>query len=152
MNSSILIMTTAIMSSFVGLAGGYIIGLDENIQTLEYNTQILQLENEELENKVVETTPRELKISCETNSMGLLTDCNSKAQVKELEENKKLKLGNIYIFKKPSNTSTLIMHRLVGCVDENCTKLIFKGDNNKVIDDFVNRSEVLYYVEGIKYY
>lgn len=140
------------VSSFVV---GFLIAQDNNLQTLHYNNKVLELQNNELQNELVEMVkaePKEIRISCKTNSMGLLTDCNSKAQVRELQEDEKLKLGSIYIFKKPSNQSKLIIHRLVGCVDENCTKLIFKGDNNKVIDEFVNRSQVLYFVEGIKYY
>jgi len=48
-------------------------------------------------------------------------------------------LGAIYVITPPEeyNTGIDIAHRFVGCVDLDCEKLIFKGDNNLLADQYV---------------
>ena len=87
-----------------------------------------------------------MNISCASDSMGLIVPCKSKL-VSEDYNNESLKLGQIYIYKFEDKW---ISHRLVACVDKDCNVTVFKGDNNEIAE-FVNKSQIGYYVKGINY-
>jgi hypothetical protein len=87
------------------------------------------------------------KVACGSDSMGLTLNCGDKVYSRILENEEKLEIGSIYIYRSSNHT---IIHRLVKCLDEECSMTIFKGDNNRVAE-IVNRSEILYKVIKIEY-
>jgi len=86
------------------------------------------------------------KISCGSDSMGLIFDCSDKVYERYLKENERLVEGEIYAYEKGNNT---IIHRLVYCID-NCSTAIFKGDNNRV-GEKIKRENVIAQVIGVQY-
>ena len=83
-------------------------------------------------------------ISNETDSMGLTIDPHDKMYYsKEFD----VLPGRIYVYNKSDNW---IVHRLVYCLDDDCNQSVFKGDNN-YIGELVNKSNIIYKVEGISY-
>jgi len=80
------------------------------------------------------TTP-----SC-TGSMEPTIRCGTSVEIMHYR-GEELIIGSIYVFERDGG---LIMHRLVGCVDIDCDRLIFKGDATWRVDPVVNRSDVKY--------
>lgn len=89
------------------------------------------------------------KVACTSDSMGLTIDCEDRLYSQKVAKNHIFKIGSIYIYRENENKSTV--HRLVGCIDNDCTQLIFKGDNNRVADPIINRNDVLYEVVMVEY-
>lgn len=88
------------------------------------------------------------KVACESDSMGTMLDCGDKLYLRnDVLSPEQLIEGRIYSYKRGNDS---IIHRLVSCLD-NCTKLIFKGDNNKVADPIVNVSQLLGRLELVEY-
>jgi len=87
------------------------------------------------------------KVSCKSNSMGLTMNCGDAVYETKVKDNDKLIPGDIYIYKKLNYT---VVHRLVYCLDENCSKAVFKGDNNEK-GELINRSQVIFKVEKVEY-
>lgn len=87
-------------------------------------------------------------ISCGSDSMGMAIRCTDKAYSRtDVLKPDQLIEGRIYTFQR-DNTS--VIHRLVKCLD-NCTNLVFKGDNNKVADEIVHYTQLTGRVEMIEY-
>tara|TARA_Y100000310_G_scaffold29667_1_gene28201 strand:+ start:1640 stop:1999 length:360 start_codon:yes stop_codon:yes gene_type:complete len=87
------------------------------------------------------------KISCKSDSMGMILDCRDEVHSRLITNSDKVKEGRIYIYEKDGKE---IIHRLVKCL-YNCTVLVFKGDNNYIADNLVKRSQVIKEVVQIKY-
>ena len=88
------------------------------------------------------------KMACGSDSMGLLLRCGARVYGDLISRNDNLYLGEIYIYK---NKTESIIHRLIACED-NCTRLLFKGDNNAKADVWIDREDYeIYYVGMIKY-
>ena len=85
--------------------------------------------------------------SCDSDSMGLTLNCRDKIYYNYVSKNEPLELGMIYLYKKDNK---IIIHRLVQCLDENCSIAVFKGDNN-YIAEFVNRTQIIKKVEWVNY-
>lgn len=88
-------------------------------------------------------------ISCKSDSMGLVLNCGDKVELEPFNGN--LKVGRIYVFNSTkvwNETNMTVIHRFVGCVDEDCNVTIFKGDNN-LNAELVKRSDILYEVKKI---
>lgn len=93
-----------------------------------------------IENKKV------FNIGCGSDSMGVLLNCGDKVLAVPLTG---VPLeGNIYIYRK--NSTNTIIHRLVYCLDDNCTESIFKGDNN-LRGEKVHRDNITHLVKEIHY-
>lgn len=86
-------------------------------------------------------------VGCKTNSMGLVLECNDKLYGDYVDEDTVLVPGSIYVYKV--NDTSRVVHRLILCLDENCTRAVFRGDNNGV-GEVVNRSHILYDVQWIR--
>ena len=89
------------------------------------------------------------QITCDSQSMGLLLDCEDTVFSRILDDEEKLKEGKIYKYR--NTKGYYIIHRLVKCLDENCETLVFKGDNNFIADNIIQRSEVEHEVVQIRY-
>lgn len=87
-------------------------------------------------------------ISCETQSMGLTLNCKDNLFTELITESSVLIEGDIYIYNRNGQT---IVHRLVKCLDNQCNQSIFKGDNNYVADDIVEKSQIFAKVYGIEF-
>jgi len=84
------------------------------------------------------------EIRCDSDSMGMTLNCDQRVRWHYVKSDEALKTGSLYIYDDPWTNDTLILHRLVGClapyndtIIEDCTLysfLIFKGDNNRVMD------------------
>ena len=112
----------------------------EDQKTLElFNRKNLLAEEENVE---------VISMGCGSDSMGLMLNCGDRIIKRKLNETEKLKEGKIYTYSKGKQS---IIHRLVFCIDDNCTKAIFKGDNNKKADKIVERSQIEYEVLGVNY-
>ncbi len=92
-------------------------------------------------------TEKVLKVGCDSNSMGLTINCDDKLYVDAVKSDEELFLGTIYGFRFDNKT---FVHRLVQCVDIDCNLTVFKGDNN-LVAEFVNRSDIVYRVETVRY-
>lgn len=98
----------------------------------------------------ITTTPKvTTRVSCNSDSMGLVVGCNDQLIMEEATEDN-MQEGSIYVFESPNNNGTVV-HRLVKDCRQSCTGLIFKGDNNYIADKVINQSDVLYKVEGVNY-
>lgn len=86
-------------------------------------------------------------VSCGSDSMGLVVPCGAKLHGHLLYDDEPLEMGQLYIYQDGPG---MTIHRLVGCVDDDCEQVIFKGDNNLVIDDFVSRDDILYRVTMVE--
>jgi len=86
-------------------------------------------------------------VGCESDSMGLVLSCGDKLYQKKVTPKQHLREGKLYIY---NMTDQLVVHRLVTCLDENCTKTVFKGDNNH-IGEIVNRDQIQYEVVMVQY-
>ena len=89
---------------------------------------------------------------CGTDSMGLVMKCSDTLRLSVIGQNEILTLGDIYIYNttNSSNENHPIVHRYVACANDDCSKLVFKGDNNYYAE-IINRSQVAYKVIGIDY-
>lgn len=92
---------------------------------------------------------KEIHTKCGSDSMGLIFDCNDTIYTRPVTYDTILKKGTIYIYQKGSGKQ--IIHRFMKCFDEFCTKLIFKGDNNRYADGLINRSQVLQEVIQVRF-
>ena len=90
-------------------------------------------------------------VRCGSDSMGLILSCGDTLLTEPMLSIDKLRVGQIYVYAKQGNSSSLIVHRLIACLDKTCDRLLFKGDNVAVADAVVMRSDVLYHVVGVKY-
>ena len=81
-------------------------------------------------------------ISCDTQSMGLGLRCNKPIYSRKISIDEKLLEGEIYIYQK-NNSERKIIHRLTKCFDENCSLMVFRGDNNAV-GEIVYRKQVIF--------
>ena len=84
-------------------------------------------------------------MDCVSNSMGRNIDCSDIVEV-DLDI-KTLYEGWIYAYKDGDD---YVSHRLVKCLDVNCTQAVFVGDNNK-IGEIVNKSQVYGRVISVEY-
>ncbi len=87
-------------------------------------------------------------ISCDSQSMGLSLNCKDSLFTELVTENSMLIEGDIYIYTK---NEKIIVHRLVKCLDDQCNRSIFKGDNNYVADDIVEKSKIFARVYGLEF-
>ena len=85
------------------------------------------------------------EISCGSDSMGLSLDCKNNVRYHYVSEEEPIEMGEMYIYTRPFGDGIDILHRVVGCIrvvgvglEEVCyydeSYLIFKGDNNAVMD------------------
>ena len=118
------------------------------ISVVLIGTAVNQKNNQIKIPSILNQEPVLVNITCESNSMGLLMPCNSKASVIPYK-NELLHLGRIYVYEV--NSTYFIIHRLVGCVDKDCNRTIFKGDNN-LISELINKSQIKYIVTAINFY
>lgn len=92
-----------------------------------------------------------LALECPSDSMGSTIRCDDYLLVSNrTKHGYPLVEGRVYVFNN-TYSDTLVAHRLVACLDENCTRLVFKGDNNDRADPFVRREDVQYEVLGVMY-
>lgn len=91
-------------------------------------------------------------IGCDTDSMGLTVGCHDIAFGNKVDQDDRLYPGYIYVYNgtNSSNDTIHVIHRLVYCLDDDCNVSIFKGDNNFVAE-IVNRSDILYSVDAVRY-
>ncbi len=87
------------------------------------------------------------RIACGSGSMGLMLDCNDQALLREVTLGSNLSVGHVYTYTSGNES---IIHRYLGCVNPDCSRLFFRGDNNKV-GEYVNRSLVTYELVGVYY-
>lgn len=94
-------------------------------------------------------------LSCETNSMGLTITCGMMDVYSDVRPNETLHVGRIYSYKTEEfmnincerntqfgcGTYDHIIHRLVACLDDDCNRTVFKGDNNPTAE-IVNRDRI----------
>ena len=106
----------------------------------------IQLEETEIADLGITTA----RTKCNSNSMGLMMDCNDKLYIQKVKPNEQLKIGQVYIYPHWKDNISVI-HRLVACQNENCTKLIFKGDQNSRADPVINRSQITHILKKIEY-
>lgn len=83
-------------------------------------------------------------VGCNSDSMGLVLNCNDKLDLEKFTGD--IELGEIYIYRKPNKT---VVHRAAFCI-ENCSMVVFRGDNNPK-GEIVNRSDIIYRVIGVEY-
>jgi len=83
-------------------------------------------------------------ISCTSNSMGPIIQCGSYLYISKKFE---IKSGSLYTFKYNNDT---YVHRLITCLDDECSLLLFKGDTNSIPDDPVSIYDVIGKVVLIK--
>ena len=82
------------------------------------------------------------KISCGSDSMGLSFKCSDVVYSRKVLINETMIPGEVYIYTDPDpNKTNKIIHRLAVCLDENCSRMVFRGDNNAV-GEIVNRSQI----------
>ena len=117
----------------------------------EERTQTIYLVNNGSKVEPLNSTDYLLRsqVSCDSQSMGLLISCKDTLLSRILEEDEKLIEGRIYKYRSPSGYYKV--HRLVKCLDENCSTLVFKGDNNFRADPIVSRHKVEQEVVQIRY-
>lgn len=84
---------------------------------------------------------RHQDIKCSSHSMRPTFDCYDDIYTRKVSDDEILTIGKIYIYEIEEEDKRNI-HRLIGCADEECTKLIFKGDNNLIADPIIDRSAV----------
>jgi len=90
----------------------------------------------------------ELKVSNESNSMGVTVDSwDTVRGIDIADDNYKLYEGHIYVYKK---NQTRIIHRLIKCLDPDCNESVFSGDANR-IGELVNKSQISYRVSSINF-
>lgn len=107
------------------------------------------------ENQVKRTNSSDIfflsKVSCGSSSMNPTLNCKDDLHSRFVLENEKLVEGRIYKY-WPLEKNRFVVHRLIKCLDENCTKLIFKGDSNLIADkEIVSRNQVEQEIFGISY-
>lgn len=106
---------------------------------------------EKLNTLTLET--KDFQTTCDTDSMGLVLNCGDHVKSTKVEIEDKISLGRIYIYHYPN--SSYISHRVGGCADyPKCQKLIFRGDNNKLIDNwqttgYVDRQDVELWIADV---
>lgn len=93
------------------------------------------------------TQEEQIRVGCGSDSMGLTLSCNDTLEVERFNKEKKPLLGRIYIFNRTNGTT---VHRLIGCVDQDCNLTIFKGDNN-YIGELIRKEDILWKVKGVFY-
>ena len=74
-------------------------------------------------------------VDCSSDSMDY--GCNDIILCKTINKSSEMTIGKVYVYSKGNKK---IIHRLIGVVD---SKLIFKGDNNDIIDKPVDVSSVV---------
>jgi hypothetical protein len=95
-----------------------------------------------------------------TGSMMPTIQCGDSVNEYEFNQSDKLEIGKIYVydssgskwadgFSQYPNGTQNIMHRLIGCFNENCSLLIFKGDAN-ILSEIVTRESIKYKVWSIE--
>ena len=88
------------------------------------------------------------RVSCSSDSMGQVLDCGDLLYIStKIISPEQMVIGDIYTFNQGNSS---IVHRLIKCMD-NCTKLIFKGDNNRIADPIVSIEDVTGKVIMVKY-
>ena len=91
-----------------------------------------------------------LNISCKSYSMGLAIDCQDKVFARIVTKDEKLHEGSIYLYDRTNGDR--VIHRMVKCIDKNCSRMVFKGDNNFKADaGIVGRRQVKMKVYQILY-
>ena len=89
------------------------------------------------------------KTKCGSDSMGRVIDCVDTLYQRRIRNGTKLYEGRIYVYEK--NETRNVIHRLVKCLDTDCNRSIFIGDNNYIADKIVNRSQIIGYVYQIRF-
>jgi len=87
-------------------------------------------------------------VSCETNSMSPAFDCGNKLLEKSISLEEPLQVGSVYVY---NGSDGLVFHRFIACMNENCSKLLFKGDNNLYPDKIITRNHIESIVVGVLY-
>lgn len=102
-------------------------------------------------NTLIESYDTLGRVSCESQSMGLMLDCKSTTlYYKQLRPEDPVYEGRVYLYEKDADT--LVIHRLMGSIGLDNEQYIFKGDANEYYDDeLVNRSQILYELKAITY-
>lgn len=77
---------------------------------------------------------------CDSDSMGLLFDCEDDLFLRRLQLNESLRVGAVFTYRNDHDGLTI--HRLHGVFVDG--RLLFKGDNNAHFDLLVNRSLVVH--------
>lgn len=96
------------------------------------------------------------RVDCNSNSMGFTLDCNDLVTAVRIPITDKLIPNRIYVYRTINILENgdfediNIVHRFLGCIDDNCSILKFKGDNNDFSED-VQRSQVKYIVTDIHF-
>ncbi len=116
----------------------------------EEKTETIYLVKDENKVEPLNSTDYLIKsqVSCESQSMGLTIGCKDTLFSRILEEDEKLIEGRIYKYRFSDHYR---VHRLVKCLDESCSTLVFKGDNNFKADEIVMRHDVKQEVVQIRY-
>ena len=133
------VLLTSFLTSFTREINGKI--KEETIYFVDDMDTLQKIDSEEVYIK--------FKISCESDSMGLIMNCKDTIYSKLVTEKTKLREGRIYTYRVNENKSRI--HRLLKCLDKKCTKLLFKGDANRFVDKIVNRNQIEKEVYQIKY-
>lgn len=90
---------------------------------------------------------QKFKMSCESDSMGITLRCNDKLTGIRVKPTDKIQLGDIYTYSVEGKNDSIV-HRAVLCEDENCSVIIFKGDNN-LIAEKVDRTQIQYHIRQV---
>ncbi len=88
-------------------------------------------------------------VSCGSDSMGLVLDCNDIIYSKLVTDKTILREGRIYSYRK--NSTANVVHRLILDCNDGCFGYIFKGDNNHRADDVVDRKQIIKEVYQTRY-
>lgn len=84
-------------------------------------------------------------MGCNSNSMGLMFSCGDSVEgMKFYPEFEVPYIGEVYIYYDPEANNSII-HRFVGCADDDCNITIFKGDANAYAE-LVPRDWIRYFV------
>lgn len=135
---------------FIALAVILLFSISMNLYLLEINRGS-NLKTMDLFNKnnllVEEENLIVTKMSCDSDSMGLMFNCGDRIIKRKLNETEKPIIGKVYTYAKGKQS---IIHRLVLCIDNDCNTTIFKGDNNKKAET-VKREDITHEVLGVNY-
>lgn len=87
-----------------------------------------------------------------SGSMLPMLDCGDLLYGRYVSDDEYLKTGGVYVYNgTPTLMSERVVHRLIGCANDDCSLLVFKGDHNEYADPVVDRSDLLWEVEYVRF-
>jgi len=119
-----------------------------NAAFYDYEAPLSELNDEMKDVFLNDPTTVIYKMNCDSDSMGLALRCRERVFTRFVGPTEYMIEGDIYVYDNLKNSS--VIHRLALCLDDNCSQMVFRGDNNAK-GELVNRSQIVAKPMYLKY-